>query len=85
MTTDRLREMATLAGVYAKHPRPRLIHLRASGRVVLAALAMPDGATKLVRATTADHAELDTLSPRDRARVRSAFLSLNREAPDAVA
>lgn len=79
MTTNRLRHMATLAGVYAKHPRPRLIHLRASGRVVLATLAMPDGATKLVRAATADQPEFDSLAERDRSRVRSAFLALHSQ------
>lgn len=74
--TDTQRHIAAQAALYALNPRARLIHLRASGRLILAALAMPDGNVKLIRATTADHPELDTLPEAERSRVRSAFLAL---------
>jgi hypothetical protein len=84
--TDTQRHMAAQAALYALHPRARLIHLRASGRLILTTLAMPDGSLRMVRAATADHAELDALPERERSRVRSAFLALAQrgEASDAA-
>lgn len=83
---DSQRHMALQAALYALNPRARLIHLRASGRLILAALAMPDGSVKLIRATTADHPELDVLPEAERSRVRSAFLARaqHREESDAA-
>lgn len=85
--TDSQHHLADQAAQCATYPRPRLLHLRASSRLILAALAMPDGSVKLIRAATADHPELDALAEMERSRVRSAILSLAQrgEASDAVA
>lgn len=77
--TDNQRHMAAQAALYALNPRARLIHLRASGRLILVTLAMPDGNVKLVRAATADQPEFDALPERERSRVRSAFLALHSQ------
>lgn len=82
--TDHQRHMASLAGLYAARPRPRLLHVRHAGSAVLAALAMPDGSVSMLRVTSADHPELDALPAGDRARVRSAFLALHGGQPDAA-
>lgn len=82
--TDRQRHLAALAGVYAARPRPRLLHVRRAGDAVLIALAQPDGTLTMIRATHADHPEVDSLSPNDRARVRSAVLALHGGRPDAA-
>ena len=76
--TDLQRHQAMRAALYAVKPRARLVHCRPSGRLLLVALAQPDGSIVLVRAATADHAELDALPEHERSRVRSAFLALNR-------
>jgi len=72
------RHQAMQAALYAVKPRARLVHCRPSGRMILATLAQPDGTLMLIRAATADHAELDVLPEHERSRVRSAFLALNR-------
>jgi hypothetical protein len=77
--TDTQRHMAAQAALYALHPRARLIHLRASGRLILATLAMPDGTLRMVRAATADQPEFDSLPERERSRIRSAFLALQSQ------
>jgi hypothetical protein len=85
--TDTQRHQALQAALYATNPRARLISLRQSGQVILVSLAMPDGTLKLVRATTCDHPELDSLPENERSRVRSAFLALQKQEapPDAAA
>ena len=70
------RHQAMQAALYAVKPRARLVHLRLSGRLLLVALARPDGTVTMIRATTADHPELDALPAHERSRVRSAFLAL---------
>lgn len=77
--TDAQRRRALMAALYAAKPRARLIFCQPSGRLLLVAMALPDGTTELVRAETADAAELDSLSPSDRARAHSAFLALNQK------
>lgn len=70
------RQHAFSAALYAEHPRPRLLEVRAVGRTIRAKLAMPDGSVREVIATTADQAEFDALADRERSRIRSAFLAL---------
>ena len=76
--TDLQRRQAMQAAAQAKQPKARLIHCRPSGRLLLVALAQPDGTLMLIRAATADHPELDVLAEHERSRVRSAFLALQR-------
>jgi len=76
--TDLQRHQAMRAATQAQQPRGRLLHCRPSGQVLLVALAQPDGTLMLIRAATADHAELDVLPEHERSRVRSAFLALQR-------
>lgn len=77
--TDTQRQIAFAAALYALHERPRLINLRASGRLILVTLALPGGALCVVRAATADEPAFDALPERERSRVRSAFLALHSQ------
>jgi hypothetical protein len=82
--TDQDRHRAALASLYATRPRCRLLSVRAATSAVLVTLAKPDGLVELVRVTHADQPELDVLGPADRARVRSAVLTLKGGPPDAA-
>ena len=59
--------------------KARLINGRPSGQLLLITLEDPDGIVRLIRAKTADAAELATLPEVDRSRLTGMFLCLHQQ------
>jgi hypothetical protein len=75
---------AEFAAMHAGRQRPRLLSLRPSGDTILMLLADADNSLTLIRLTQLDQSELDSLSADDRARAKSAVLTLSGGRLDAA-